>query len=46
MFPDIGSKRTDADRRSLRSRSFEIDGYVESKEDPLIQIVWTHHHAN
>jgi hypothetical protein len=35
-------KRVHADRRILHSGSYEIDRHVESKEQPLIEILGTH----
>jgi len=38
----MGRKGPDAVRKSLCSRNYKIGGPVDSKEDPLIQIVRTH----
>jgi hypothetical protein len=40
----MGKKGPEAVRRSLFSRNFETGGYVDSKKDPLIQIVRMHQH--
>jgi len=40
----MGKKGPDAVRRSSCSRNYKTDGYVGSKEDPLIQIVRIHQH--
>jgi hypothetical protein len=42
----MGKKGPDAVRRSSCSRNYKTDGYVCSKEDPLIQIVRMHQHIN
>ena len=40
----MGRKGSDAVRKSLCSRNYKTGGYVDSKEDPLIQTVRTHQH--
>jgi hypothetical protein len=40
----MGKKGPDAVRRSLCSRNYKTGGSVDSKEDPLIQIVRMHQH--
>jgi len=40
----MGRKGPDAVRRSLCGRIYKTGGYVDSKEDPLIQIVRTYQH--
>ena len=40
-----GSKGPDAVKRSLSSRNYKTGGYVDSKEEPLIQIARMHQHV-